>query len=196
MKPVAKRPASGKKRPPPSQARRDETRRHEAPPKGLSALPPNPTGGEARATKPAATKPAAPKPAAIEARRHEARRHEARRHEARRHEPPPTSDPAARARRDDVRCGAEPRHALVGRRWPALDPPEAGRIIPRRQGPSAVWPCPRADVVQLVEQRFCKPPVPGSSPVVGSKCRSTAMGSPRGRSLDPSPVPVGRLSRW
>ena len=27
----------------------------------------------------------------------------------------------------------------------------------------------RADVAQLVEQRFCKPPVPGSSPVVGSK---------------------------
>ena len=26
----------------------------------------------------------------------------------------------------------------------------------------------RADVAQLVEQRFCKPPVPGSSPVVGS----------------------------
>ena len=25
-----------------------------------------------------------------------------------------------------------------------------------------------ADVAQLVEQRFCKPPVPGSSPVVGS----------------------------
>ena len=29
----------------------------------------------------------------------------------------------------------------------------------------------RADVAQLVEQRFCKPPVPGSSPVVGSKRR-------------------------
>ena len=28
-----------------------------------------------------------------------------------------------------------------------------------------------ADVAQLVEQRFCKPPVPGSSPVVSSRCR-------------------------
>jgi hypothetical protein len=30
----------------------------------------------------------------------------------------------------------------------------------------------RADVAQLVEQLFCKQQVPGSSPVVGSKCRS------------------------
>jgi hypothetical protein len=44
----------------------------------------------------------------------------------------------------------------------------------------------RADVAQLVEQRFCKPQVPGSSPVVGSKGNKRAMGSPRGRSLDPS----------
>ncbi len=49
----------------------------------------------------------------------------------------------------------------------------------------------RADVAQLVEQRFCKPQVPGSSPVVGSKCRSTAMGSPRGRSH-----PVRRPVQW
>ena len=31
-----------------------------------------------------------------------------------------------------------------------------------------LWFALRADVAQLVEQRFCKPPVPGSSPVVGS----------------------------
>ena len=55
----------------------------------------------------------------------------------------------------------------------ALDPPDAGgRIIPRRRRVLLRYgPARRADVAQLVEQRFCKPPVPGSSPVVGSKCR-------------------------
>ncbi len=28
--------------------------------------------------------------------------------------------------------------------------------------------CPQADVAQLAEQRFCKPQVAGSSPIVGS----------------------------
>ena len=44
-------------------------------------------------------------------------------------------------------------------------PPLAGQTIP------ALPFCVAADVAQLVEQRFCKPPVPGSSPVVGSNNR-------------------------
>ncbi len=41
----------------------------------------------------------------------------------------------------------------------------------------------RADVAQLVEQRFCKPPVPGSSPVVGSSANHRVPGAPRRRSV-------------
>ena len=56
-------------------------------------------------------------------------------------EPPPTLDPSDR---------------------PALSFPGAG------SGHLRYGPARRADVAQLVEQRFCKPQVPGSSPVVGS----------------------------
>src|SRR3972149_6739427 len=57
--------------------------------------------------------------------------------------------------------------------------PPSGATIPCPEPPSGTPDCAsaaaccklpsRADVAQLVEQRFCKPPVPGSSPVVGSK---------------------------
>jgi hypothetical protein len=51
----------------------------------------------------------------------------------------------------------------------ALSSPGAG------SGHLRYGPACRADVAQLVEQRFCKPQVPGSSPVVGSianvRCR-------------------------
>jgi hypothetical protein len=53
----------------------------------------------------------------------------------------------------------------------------------------------RADVAQLVEQRFCKPQVPGSSPVVGSNANNARFPIHRG----PQPGRarfMGRLSRW
>ena len=53
--------------------------------------------------------------------------------------------------------------------------PEASRLRPC--GRSALPSCVAADVAQLVEQRFCKPPVPGSSPVVGSISRCCAPSS-------------------
>ena len=54
-----------------------------------------------------------------------------------------------------------------------------------------------ADVAQLVEQRFCKPQVPGSSPVVGSNNRervsslTTEASASRGARKF-----MGTLSRW
>ena len=55
----------------------------------------------------------------------------------------------------------------------SADEPRALRRPHRRAlrvlGRGTVTSTVRADVAQLVEQRFCKPPVPGSSPVVGSK---------------------------
>ena len=63
---------------------------------------------------------------------------------------------------------ATERHLGRARRACAsLDRPTAGPIISRRHRPFCGMAL-RADVAQLVEQRFCKPPVPGSSPVVGS----------------------------
>ena len=51
-----------------------------------------------------------------------------------------------------------------------LDPPGRAAIsFPGAgMGHLRYGPARRADVAQLVEQRFCKPQVPGSSPVVGS----------------------------
>ena len=79
----------------------------------------------------------------------------------------------------------------------ALDPVE-GRTVsfPGANGSTCGMTLRRADVAQLVEQRFCKPQVPGSSPVVGSmytiRCRVHHEAAASG----PSPVSVGRLSRW
>ena len=77
--------------------------------------------------------------------------------------PEPSTRPAA--------AGAEPPEAEETPRTAAtLDPSDRrGPIIPRRRwGHLRYGPARRADVAQLVEQRFCKPQVPGSSPVVGS----------------------------
>ena len=57
--------------------------------------------------------------------------------------------------------------APVGRAPARLTARSVGPIISRRLRPFCGMVL-RADVAQLVEQRFCKPPVPGSSPVVGS----------------------------
>ena len=52
----------------------------------------------------------------------------------------------------------------------SLDPTERPNVsFPGAKGSACGTTLRRADVAQLVEQRFCKPPVPGSSPVVGSK---------------------------
>ena len=51
----------------------------------------------------------------------------------------------------------------------ALDRVEPRTVsFPGAEGSICGMALRRADVAQLVEQRFCKPPVPGSSPVVGS----------------------------
>ena len=77
---------------------------------------------------------------------------------------PEAGQPAARAVARALRLG---RDAAAGSR-PTLDRPSRATLsfrAPRRH----LWFALRAaDVAQLVEQRFCKPPVPGSSPVVGS----------------------------
>ena len=58
-------------------------------------------------------------------------------------------------------------------------------------------PARRADVAQLVEQRFCKPQVPGSSPVVGSRTHPSVAGSTTGpQARSGTAASVGRLSRW
>ena len=82
----------------------------------------------------------------------------------------------------------------------ALDPSSARALssfgaerVILRYGPAR-----RADVAQLVEQRFCKPPVPGSSPVVGSTVRPSVAGSTT-RPQSSIRLPrrhMGRLSRW
>ena len=54
----------------------------------------------------------------------------------------------------------------------------------------------RADVAQLVEQRFCKPPVPGSSPVVGSNRRTPEEWVNHRAAAVPFSRILGRLSRW
>ena len=52
----------------------------------------------------------------------------------------------------------------------SLDHVEGPNVsFPGAKGSTCGMTLRRADVAQLVEQRFCKPPVPGSSPVVGSK---------------------------
>ena len=73
----------------------------------------------------------------------------------------------------------------------AEHPPLAARTIP------ALLFCVAADVAQLAEQWFCKPPVPGSSPVVGSNNRGRCVPSPQGlRSRGVHGRIMGRLSRW
>ena len=133
--------------------------------------------------------------------------------------------PADRRRLDDAAIRAEPveavresrgvrlgsrRHRLVPDRRAAgpgagdrhLGPVPAGRLT--RSGAEPYHPrAPRtscgmvlrADVAQLVEQRFCKPPVPGSSPVVGSNANNARSRSTAGRSSI-GDVSMGRLSRW
>src|SRR5439155_21487639 len=73
----------------------------------------------------------------------------------------------------------------------ALDRPN-GRTVsfPGAEG-SFCGTALRADVAQLVEQRFCKPPVPGSSPVVGSKCRCPGGGFTTGPQSRPIAFPCG-----
>ena len=107
---------------------------------------------------------------------------------------PPGSADARLVRRDRARR-APPTgpDAGPGSRRPdapvaTLDPSRrAGPIISRRRsGHLRYGPACRADVAQLVEQRFCKPPVPGSSPVVGSSASSSAAGPttrPQSRSV-------------
>src|SRR6185295_20152671 len=71
----------------------------------------------------------------------------------------------------DLRAAATARRdgpdSLIERRAGALDRlSRADLSFPgASSGPGSAR---AADVAQLVEQRFCKPPVPGSSPVVGS----------------------------
>ena len=67
--------------------------------------------------------------------------------------------------------------------------------------PGAEWvilrygPARRADVAQLVEQRFCKPPVSGSSPAVGSRAIHPVAGSTtRPQPRSGAAATVGRLS--
>src|SRR5262249_47809187 len=54
----------------------------------------------------------------------------------------------------------------------------------------AVWECnvctARADVAQLVEQRFRKPQVTGSNPVVGSRLRSLQCAEENGHAVAPT----------
>ena len=79
--------------------------------------------------------------------------------------PTTISSPAGRRRHHRK---PRPRRPAAAR--PALDP--LGRAALSFPGAGTghlrYGPARRADVAQLVEQRFCKPPVPGSSPVVGS----------------------------
>ena len=75
--------------------------------------------------------------------------------------------------------------------------PKVGAVA--RVSRCALPSCVAADVAQLVEQRFCKPPVPGSSPVVGSNNRGCCApnvhhgGTPV---HEERAVHLGRLSRW
>ena len=72
-------------------------------------------------------------------------------------------------RRSRRRPGAGPaRRAPAASRGPWSTGPSLASHRCAFRGPCCKLPV-RADVAQLVEQRFCKPPVPGSSPVVGSK---------------------------
>jgi hypothetical protein len=71
-----------------------------------------------------------------------------------------------------------------GRRPRSLDPRRRGAVSSASAKVLLRYVPMRADVAQLVEQRFCKPQVPGSSPVVGSKRRMPDRpGSPRCRSV-------------
>ncbi len=97
------------------------------------------------------------------------------------------------------RAPSQARMTGSGPRPPTLDPSDRSVL----SSPGAEWvllrygPARRADVAQLVEQRFCKPPVPGSSPVVGSRARPSVVGSATGpQSRSGAATPVGRLSRW
>ena len=106
---------------------------------------------------------------------------------------PGRSDRARRA--PDAPCERRLRREPV-----ALDP--SGRAALSSPGAGSghlrYGPACRADVAQLVEQRFCKPPVAGSSPIVGSSANSfgrrahheTAVSVRRRRRI------MGRLSRW
>ena len=73
-------------------------------------------------------------------------------------------DAALAARPPDARDDRSPGVA-VGR---TVRPLRSRPTVRPRRRPVGCGVLLRADVAQLVEQRFCKPPVPGSSPVVGS----------------------------
>ena len=78
----------------------------------------------------------------------------------------------------------------------SLDRPEPVTVsFPGAEGSICGMALRRADVAQLAEQRFCKPQVPGSSPVVGSSANN-ACRVHHGRRSVTGYVPVGRLSRW
>ena len=127
-----------------------------------------------------------PPPEPARRRRRRRRKRPSSEPESRRRRTPP-SEPQRRAftgaqnrrrgrRRTSCRAAPEPPEPTrspepaAGATRPALDP-SGGRAL---SFPGAEWvhlrygPARRADVAQLVEQRFCKPQVPGSSPVVGS----------------------------
>ena len=69
------------------------------------------------------------------------------------------TEPSMRRRRDEARRSA----ALADHR-----PANRTRSRPWRERADCCILCSRAAVAQLVEQRFCKPPVAGSSPIGGS----------------------------
>ena len=110
------------------------------------------------------------------------------------------------------RCGFDPTgpDAKVPRRASATRAALAAapRVRRRHEPPSPATarcvPSPRccklrsrADVAQLVEQRFCKPPVPGSSPVVGSNAKKPFVRVHHGAAApSTAAIHVGRLSRW